>query len=350
MTLNRVSVIVSVHNGESTVQSAINSILQQRWHQLELIIVDDCSTDSTPQILHSFRDPRIRIISNGKNLGLTASLNLALKHAKGEYIFRLDADDLALPKRVHEQLSALTTTNADVCFSRGYFTQSDTGSTTVWKERTWSSTLWRSLFENSYGLHSSVAFKRDSVMRLGGYDPYFVRAQDYDLWDRSAQAGLKFAYVKKPLIQYLLHIDGISIRYRVEQETYAREISFRAMNRLLPLAGPKVLHGLRWLFLEREEVCESGCVTAGINQCMALANSFLASNTEVDSGEIWADVASRCIARRQQVTTEKGELLRIGLLSALRSRLPIVLLRVSKAALGASSPATKKAGHAQYVR
>ncbi len=102
-----ISVIMSVYNEECYLQDAIDSILAQTVQDFELIIVDDCSTDRTREILRRYQDPRIHVIWNEENRGLTANLNLAISLAKGQYIARMDGDDLSHPDRFEKELRYL---------------------------------------------------------------------------------------------------------------------------------------------------------------------------------------------------------------------------------------------------
>ena len=99
-----VSVIMSVYNGELFLQKAIDSILNQTYSSIQFIIVDDNSNEATKNILHSLQDNRVEIIYNKSNLGLTANLNKSLLQCKGNYIARMDADDISLPDRILKQV------------------------------------------------------------------------------------------------------------------------------------------------------------------------------------------------------------------------------------------------------
>jgi glycosyltransferase involved in cell wall biosynthesis len=103
----KVSVVMSVYNGEKYLCEAIDSILNQTFENFEFLIVNDGSTDRTLEILQSYRDPRIKVINNERNIGLTASLNKGLKIAKGEYVARMDADDVSFPHRLEQQKAFL---------------------------------------------------------------------------------------------------------------------------------------------------------------------------------------------------------------------------------------------------
>lgn len=102
-----VSVIMSVYNSEAYLKAAVESILNQTYRDFEFLIVNDCSSDSSLEILHSYRDQRIKIIDNPENLGLAKSLNKAVKQAGGKYIARMDSDDISLPDRFEKQVAYL---------------------------------------------------------------------------------------------------------------------------------------------------------------------------------------------------------------------------------------------------
>jgi glycosyltransferase involved in cell wall biosynthesis len=99
-----VSIIMSVYNGESFIAPSVESILKQSYQNFDFIVVDDGSTDRTAIILKSFSDPRLKILTNEKNVGQTRSLNLGLKVAQGKYIARQDADDISKPDRLGLQI------------------------------------------------------------------------------------------------------------------------------------------------------------------------------------------------------------------------------------------------------
>jgi glycosyltransferase involved in cell wall biosynthesis len=103
----QVTVLLCVWNGEPHLKAAVDSILAQTFHDFEFLIIDDASTDGTPKFLASLTDPRVRVVRNETNLGLTRSLNRGLKLARGELIARQDADDWSTPDRLELQLPFL---------------------------------------------------------------------------------------------------------------------------------------------------------------------------------------------------------------------------------------------------
>ena len=108
MNTPRVTVLMPVFNGEHFLPPAIESILNQTFSDFEFLVIDDGSTDASRKIAESYNDPRIRIEANEKNLGLIATLNRGLKLARGEYIARMDADDLSFPDRLRNKFSSWT--------------------------------------------------------------------------------------------------------------------------------------------------------------------------------------------------------------------------------------------------
>ncbi len=102
-----VSVLLAVSNGERYLRAALESVLRQTIPDFELLVVDDGSTDGTPGILESIGDARLRVLVNADRQGLAASLNRGLEEARGRYIARLDADDVAFPTRLEQQLQRM---------------------------------------------------------------------------------------------------------------------------------------------------------------------------------------------------------------------------------------------------
>ncbi|MCI0471302.1 MAG: glycosyltransferase, partial [Candidatus Aminicenantes bacterium] len=102
-----ITVLMSVFNNAAYLREAIDSILNQTYTDFEFLIIDDASTDSSKEIISHYHDTRIRLIENKRNIGLTKSLNKGLHKAKGEYIARMDADDISLPDRLAVQYAFL---------------------------------------------------------------------------------------------------------------------------------------------------------------------------------------------------------------------------------------------------
>jgi glycosyltransferase involved in cell wall biosynthesis len=113
-----VSIVLPVYNAEKYVGAAVDSILRQSYEKFELIIVDDGSTDDSLSVVSSYADPRIKIFKNKKNLGIVNSLNIGISLSNGEYIARMDSDDIAFPERIAKQLEYIKNSHYDLVSAR----------------------------------------------------------------------------------------------------------------------------------------------------------------------------------------------------------------------------------------
>jgi len=182
----RISVIMSVYNGEKYLREAIDSILNQTFPDFEFIIVNDASTDSSLKIIQSYHDKRIRVIENEENIGLTKSLNKAIKKARGEYIARQDADDISLLNRFEEQLRYLEQ-HPEVSLLGTSIYRIDSGGDVTGKRIALAKPTTKDMFKGNQFSHGSVMFKRQVIDNVGGYNELFRYVQDYELWLRIAK-------------------------------------------------------------------------------------------------------------------------------------------------------------------
>ena len=199
MSVPAVSVLMSVYNGAPWVRDAVTSVLAQQLTDLELIVIDDGSSDATPDVLASIRDPRLRLERRARQ-GLTRALNRAIELAHGPLLARLDADDLALPERLtlqcryldaHPEVGLLGTAAREVDAAGREIA--------VIRPPVEDATIRRALIRANPFVHSSVIVRRAVLDRAGGYDPSFPVAQDYDLWMRLARVT-RLANLDEPLV------------------------------------------------------------------------------------------------------------------------------------------------------
>jgi hypothetical protein len=189
----RVTVLMPVFNREEFVGEAIRSVLDQDFTDFEFVIVDDASTDGTPRILREWaeKDSRIRVITAAENLGIAEAPNLGLRHARGEYVARLDSDDLLMPGRLAAQAAALDADRDVVLVSSAYETMDRDGRYLgTWREEHPHEVVEYFLnFYNIVGGGGHVMFRRSEVVALGGYDRAYPSSEDYDLWVRLLRKG-----------------------------------------------------------------------------------------------------------------------------------------------------------------
>lgn len=211
--VSKVTVLMSVYNGEKYLRQAIESILNQTFKDFEFLIIDDGSTDGTAEIIRSYTDPLIRFVQNEKNIGLTRSLNRGLKLAKGEYIARQDADDISLPERLEKQVSFLDShSNVALLSSSIKMINLDDKEIGFWKLPCDNSTIKENLLKglNQFS-HPSSIFRKKCVEKVGGYRETFEVAQDYDLWLRIAEE-FDVANLEEPLCIYRIEQDAVSAK------------------------------------------------------------------------------------------------------------------------------------------
>lgn len=183
----QVSVLMPVYNGARFLREAMDSVLAQSFLDFEFVIIDDCSTDVTPEILRSYDDSRIVLLRNEQNLRLPATLNRGLKSCRAPLISRVDADDICLPELLARQVALMGThpevgvasTACQYIDEEGRVTSTKRWPVTDDRIRlymTWDNPM----------IHSGAMYRRDLVLTVGGYNEDYWCSQDYELWSRLA--------------------------------------------------------------------------------------------------------------------------------------------------------------------
>jgi glycosyltransferase involved in cell wall biosynthesis len=229
-----VTVLMAAYNEARFIAAAVESILGQSFGEFEFLIIDDGSTDSSADYLRNLRDSRVRLVRNESNLGLTRSLNKGLDAARGKYIARMDADDIALPDRLARQV-ALLDANPHVGIvgsSRVLIDENDQEIAVAQAAEDDLGIRWKCLLGNPFG-HPTVMLRRAIIEqhRLR-YDESFRTAQDYELWTRLLM-HTQGANLRQPLLRYRLR-NGISKTNKPDQLANHDRIALAACNRLLP--------------------------------------------------------------------------------------------------------------------
>ncbi|MEO1524568.1 MAG: glycosyltransferase [Planctomycetota bacterium] len=219
----RVSVVMSVYNGGSMLGPTLESIAAQTERDFEFIIVDDGSSDASPEVLRSFagRDPRAVIITQA-NAGLTAALAAGCDRAKGEYIARQDVGDRSLPNRFARQIAYLDE-HPEVVAVGGGCRRIGPGGEFLGEacRQLEPSQVTQSFLADGVGLSHTVAmFRREAFEKAGGYRTQFRFAQDTDLWHRLIRLG-SLAEINEVLFEWGIDIDGISSASHARQRLLA---------------------------------------------------------------------------------------------------------------------------------
>lgn len=223
-----VSVLIPCYNNEEYVEEAVRSILKQSYKNLEVICLDDCSTDSTLKILEriSQEDERVKLIKNSVNQGRPFARNKLVTAAKGAYIAWLDSDDVALPSRIEAQLKyLLKNKNIKLCGTMAYFIDKDG------KNIGKSAKLFNKIdaaFTTKYGapMFNPSVMGEAKVFKDNPYNQEFLTAQDYELWIRLVfHKKIHLGNLNKRLIKYRFHSKQITSTSHGKQE----EAHFKAV-------------------------------------------------------------------------------------------------------------------------
>lgn len=184
----QISILTSVANGMPYLVQAVESILGQTYKNFEFIIVDDASTDKSWQYLTSLKDKRIKLIRNEKNLGLARSLNIALRQARGDFVARMDADDISLPQRLQVQLDFLQK-HRDVSLCGTWVRLINGQGQPI------------GAIHNPVSLiHPTWLGRKELFLQLDGYDEDFDTAEDYQFLLRAK--NYKMANIVKELLLF----------------------------------------------------------------------------------------------------------------------------------------------------
>ncbi len=230
-----ISVILPVFNGERFLAEAVESILGQSFSDFEFIIIDDGSTDRTAEILRGYDDRRIRLLPNPRNLGLTQTLNIGLEVARGRFIARMDADDIALPDRLARQMAYFDAHPDVVLVGAGNARSGHDARSLAKATRPLSPAQfrWQLLFWSPI-LHPSAMFRAALVREHGlRYDDSAKSAEDYDMWIRMTELGAA-ARLPGALVLWRRHDDAIGVARRAEQTETHKRLAIANIERQFP--------------------------------------------------------------------------------------------------------------------
>ena len=231
MTAARVTVLMPVHNAGRYLREAVESILGQTFTDFEFLIIDDGSTDDSVEIVRSYHDPRIRLVRNDRNLGLTVSLNKGLGLIESPYVARMDADDISRPERLARQVRFMDANpGVGVCGSWvRFFSESNHD---VWKLPASSEEIRCRQFHTVGVAHPSVLLRRELFAEHGLlYDPKCRYSQDFELWGRAIRL-MDFANIQQVLLDYRMSPRQIGVTHGAEQLATAAPLRLQRVREL----------------------------------------------------------------------------------------------------------------------
>lgn len=219
----KITVLMAAYNAEAYLKECMDSVLGQTYGDYEFLIIDDGSTDRTIDIIASYKDDRIRLIRNEKNLSQVTSLNIGLDYAKGEYIARIDADDVAFPRRLEKQ-SEFLRKYTDIALIGSWAQAIDERSKAIVISRLpvrREEIIATVLFGGFIAIHSSFMFRKKTIFDIGKYNEAFSFCEDYKLIIDLLLNRCMVNNIPEVLAKYRVHNDRISVRdSRPQAERY----------------------------------------------------------------------------------------------------------------------------------
>ena len=230
---DKISILMGLYNAEKTIDESIKSILNQTYKNWELIICDDGSIDNGMNIVKKYlnKDNRIVLIQNNKNMGLNYTLNHCLKYATGEYIARMDADDISLPQRLQKEVEIIKKENVEIVSTAMKFFDEDGtwGINKVIDRPTKKDFIYGTPF-----CHAPCLVKKTAILSVGGYsvEKRLLRVEDYHLWYKMYLKGYKGVNISEPL--YKMRDDRNAsnrrkLKYRFN-ESYVKYLIWKDFN------------------------------------------------------------------------------------------------------------------------
>lgn len=231
-----VTVLLTVYNGGAYLREAVESVLAQTHEDFELLVIDDASTDGALESIPP--DPRIRVLRNERNIGQIPSLNRGLREARGDYVARLDADDVCLPHRLERQIELLDRL-PDVALTATWVDIVDTDGR-LWKAvrprvDRFADFVCQVITGHVNLVHPSLMFRRDVVLDMGGFDEELNAAEDQDLYRRLVLGRREVRVVTEPLLRYRRHEQQMTIA----KSTAVWESDARSYDRFLAALAPE---------------------------------------------------------------------------------------------------------------
>ena len=230
----KISVVMPVYNTAiPMLKEAVDSILAQTFRDFEFIIIDDGSANEVKDYLQQLTDPRIRLIRNETNIGITKSLNIGFQAARGKYIARMDSDDISLPSRFEIQYAIMEAhPDAFVCGAGAERHGTESGVIPC-KDMDMEWYRVNLLFGNPGPVHPTAFFNHELLVKHHIlYDETLVYAQDYGMWDQISRIG-SILFLDKTLLKFRYHTNRVSVIHRELQMRCDRMIQGKMLTELM---------------------------------------------------------------------------------------------------------------------
>jgi glycosyltransferase involved in cell wall biosynthesis len=303
-TAPRVSIVTCTYNARGLAGLTLRALLAQSWRDLELIVVDDASTDGTADEVAAMRDPRIRLIRNARNVGVAAARNIGMDAARGEYLFANDHDDISLPTRVARQVEYLDRHPEVLLVATGTFTlEGERRRADPLPPATHALIRWHLMTQNPI-CHSTLAMRLPALRHRGlRYDPACDFGDDFDLCHRIAESGAVAALPQR-LVLYRLHAANASRLHRDPMHERGRGMLLAAHRRYLGLELDPTEFDALWRIVTSFHAAQSAeelhLAGTALERTMAAYLAHMPALSEADRDEVvraasrqWWDAVNR---------------------------------------------------------
>ena len=233
----KISVVLPVYNGERYLRESLDSVLAQTMEDFELIVVDDCSTDTTPAILAEYaaRDPRIHIIRNRENQRLPRSLNIGFAEARGKYLTWTSDDNVYLPEAFMRMADYLDRFPETMMVNASLDMMDEAGNVTHDESDRFDADPVMSFYDNRIG--ACFLYRREVPEEIGGYDPEMFLIEDYEYWMRIMLRYGRIGHIKEVLYHYREHAGSLTTTRKNE----VAKQSFKARCKHLREIVPRII-------------------------------------------------------------------------------------------------------------
>ncbi|MEW6145839.1 MAG: glycosyltransferase [Thermodesulfobacteriota bacterium] len=208
------SVIIPTYNRAKLLNISINSVLSQTYRDFELIVIDDCSKDTTSAVLDGIADKRLRVIKNTSNKGIAAVRNIGVTLSRGRYIAFLDDDDEWLPDKLEKQIDVLDrgTTSLGCVYTGSLVVDSADDHVLQTSIPLYRNNVLKEMLFQNFITTSTIALKKACFDKVGLFDEGIPYGEDYDMWIRIAEE-YEYDFVKEPLAKYRSHQTAMTKNY-----------------------------------------------------------------------------------------------------------------------------------------
>ncbi len=246
------SIIIPAYNAGKYVGEAVESALAQTYPNIEIVVIDDGSTDDTSAVLRPYAERGAIVYVRQENRGLSGARNAGIRRARGEFIALLDSDDIFLPRKIERQVADLAAhPECGVSYCRAvHFYDGDPGRTFDIAYRYYSGgEVFPHLLRMNFINPLTVVLRRSAIERAGLFDESYRRSEDWEYWVRLAYAGIEFRYLPEALGRYRMRHDSLS--YGWSSEVQRKETVVRIFESLNARMSPaeRSRWGMRWILL-----------------------------------------------------------------------------------------------------